>query len=331
MQNLASSPSPAPAPGGGPHSSVVGKVRLISAWVLFLSYFYMVPLEFSALQWERTREGLWRVTEAQTTDPLFLLLYLLWLGTTFLGAFLFLVTGLKDRFRYERTRIEESIGAQDLAYYFAWVQILSMGFLIPYGALSEEGGWLSIVAPFLPHVLMLLLALFMFRHRLRRIGFSGEPFRRWVAIAVAIAAGYLFVYYALDPWVTEPVARFFSLEIQSWREDSISQGVEQAARLGWIYAVGQVLLLGVIGPIAEEVMFRGLLMGAFLQRIGSVGAVLLSSAIFALFHVDVVFLAPLFVMGLILGTLYALFKNLWAPILFHILNNTVSVIYDLLG
>ncbi len=97
-----------------------------------------------------------------------------------------------------------------------------------------------------------------------------------------------------------------------------------------MFEAGQVLMIGMIGPIAEEVLFRGLLMGVLAKRVGIAAAVFLSSVVFALSHVDVAFLAPLFVMGLILGVLYAFFRNLWVPILFHMVNNTVSVVLDLL-
>lgn len=169
----------------------------------------------------------------------------------------------------------------------------------------------------------------MFRGRLSSLGFRSLPVRSWLQIVFIVGAAYAFIYFLLDPLVTEPVARAFSLEMTSWREDSISQGLTEAAGSGWMFAAGQVLMIGMIGPVAEEILFRGVLMGVLAKRVGVAVAVILSSALFALSHVDVAFLAPLFVMGLIMGIMYAYFKNLWVPILFHIVNNTVSVILDL--
>ncbi|PTX53089.1 membrane protease YdiL (CAAX protease family) [Melghirimyces profundicolus] len=310
---------------------VSGNIRLVAAWLLLLSYFYMIPVEFSALQWEKTGEGLWRITQGQSADPVFLIQYLLWMFLTFIGALMFIGAGFANGFSYERKGKEGPLTGGDLAYYFAWVQVSTVGFFIPYYAITEKDGWLSALAPYLPHAFMLGLALVLFRRCLPRLGFQVPPLRRWIGMMFAAAAGYLFVYYLLDPLVTEPVGRLFSLEMQSWREDSISGGIHQAVDLGWIYVVGQLLLIGVIGPAAEEVVFRGLLMGFLVKRLGVVASVILSSVVFALFHVDVVFLAPLFVMGLILGSLYVFFRNLWAPVLFHIVNNVLSVVFDLLG
>ncbi|SMO93463.1 CPBP family intramembrane glutamic endopeptidase [Melghirimyces algeriensis] len=323
------SPDFGPNPGNG---STVSKIRLGAAWILCLSYFYMIPLEFSALQWHKSNNGLWQVTEGTSPGSWFMIQYVLWMGITFLGVLLFLGTSLGEKFGYERNRRNETLRPRDLAYYFAWSQVLSLGFFILYDLLpGEMGGGLSTLLPYLPHLLMMALAFVLFRRCLGQVGFCGLPARHWLAMMFAVGVGYLFVYFLLDPLVTEPVARFFSLEIQSWREHSITDGINRAVSHGWIYAGGQLLLIGVIGPIAEEITFRGVLQGVLLPKVGKVASVLFSSTLFALFHVDVVFFAPLFVMGLILGTLYILFRSLWAPILFHILNNVVSVILDLVS
>ncbi|MFD1397699.1 CPBP family intramembrane glutamic endopeptidase [Kroppenstedtia eburnea] len=318
--------------GKGPDpdkNPVSAKLRLAAAWLLCFSYFYMIPMEFSSLEWEKTGEGLWRATEGGT-GLLVAVQLLLWLTGTLLVSILFLVTGLVGGFQYERKPGDGPLRGRDLAYYFAWVQVLTFASLFLFSPFAQDGGWISTFLPYFPHLLMVLLALFLFRGRLSSLGFRSFPGRRWLGICAAVGIAYAFIYFLLDPLVTEPVARIFSLDMTSWREDSISRGLAKAAGLGWVFGAGQVLMIGVIGPIAEEVLFRGVLMGVLAKRVGVAAAVFLSSAVFALSHVDVAFLAPLFVMGLILGILYAYFKNLWVPILFHIVNNTVSVVLDLL-
>lgn len=318
-----------PDPGRKP---VLVKIRLVAAWLLCFSYFYMIPIEFSALEWKKTGEGLWLVTEGGAPGPVFVIQLLLWMAGTFLAAVVFLVSGAVSGFYCERKLKGGSLQGGDLAYYFAWFQILTFSFLIVYPTFAvTEKGWLSTILPYFPHVLSLALAFLLFRSRLSILGFRSLPGRQWLGVLIAVGAGYAFVSFLLDPLVTEPVARALSLEMASWREDSISQGLSQAAEMGWVFGASQILLIGVIGPIAEEIMFRGLLMGVLAQRVGVAAAIFLSSAVFSLSHVDVAFLAPLFVMGLIMGTLYAVFRNLWVPILFHMVNNTVAVVLDLYG
>jgi uncharacterized protein len=308
---------------------VSAKLRLAAAWLLCFSYFYMIPMEFSSLEWEKTGEGLWRATEGGT-GPFLAVQLLLWMMGTLLVSILFLVAGVIGGFQHERRPGAGPLRGRDLAYYLAWVQVLTFGSLFFLSPFSKDGDWISTFLPYLPHLLMLLLALFLFRGRLSSLGFRSLRGRRWLGICAAVAVAYAFTYFLLDPLVTEPVARIFSLDMTSWREDSISQGLAKAAGLSWMFGAGQVLMIGMIGPIAEEVLFRGLLMGVLAKRVGIAAAVFLSSVVFALSHVDVAFLAPLFVMGLILGVLYAFFRNLWVPILFHMVNNTVSVVLDLL-
>lgn len=104
-----------------------------------------------------------------------------------------------------------------------------------------------------------------------------------------------------------------------------------AEQSGWLPLLSQGLLVALIGPVGEEVMFRGVLQQALAERIGQPVSILLTALLFTMFHVDVVMFAPLLVLGLILGILRAAFRSLWAPILFHVVNNSASVLLDLLS
>lgn len=147
----------------------------------------------------------------------------------------------------------------------------------------------------------------------------------------AVTGLYLLLFFFLDPLVTEPVARWFNLELVSWREDDISAGISQAMETGWLSVMLQWFIIGVVGPVGEEVIFRGLLMQVMWRKIGATFSIVCSSVIFALFHADVAFFAPLLTMGLVMGILYVWFRSLWAPILFHVVNNSVSVLLDIFG
>lgn len=81
------------------------------------------------------------------------------------------------------------------------------------------------------------------------------------------------------------------------------------------------LIGGIVGPIAEEVFFRGMLYG-FLRRWGILEAIILTSLIFVLAH-------PVFpgipatqvVGGLIFAVAYEVEGSLMVPITIHILGN----------
>jgi len=87
----------------------------------------------------------------------------------------------------------------------------------------------------------------------------------------------------------------------------------------------------VIGPVAEEFIFRGVLYPFFKQRSHPILAWFLVSFLFALVHWDLVAFSPLFLLALILTWLYELTDNLLAPIAAHALFNLAGVIIFYFG
>jgi membrane protease YdiL (CAAX protease family) len=82
-----------------------------------------------------------------------------------------------------------------------------------------------------------------------------------------------------------------------------------------------LLSVAVVAPIAEECFFRGLLLRSWSREYGAVGAVIASSLIFALLHVDVL---GGFVFAIVMCALYAKFQSIWAPTLVHAATNVVA-------
>lgn len=83
-----------------------------------------------------------------------------------------------------------------------------------------------------------------------------------------------------------------------------------------------LLYLCVLGPILEEILFRGMILKS-LEPFGKLSAIIVSSIFFAMFHMNLVQLpTPLF-MGLILGFVTIETHSIYPAILFHILNNTL--------
>lgn len=307
------------------------RIRWMSAWALCIAFFYLIPLEWAALEWELTEKGLWRITEKGEESILLAVFSLLWALFNLLAVFVFLVTGVRTRFAHERKGRLGAFSIGDVAFYFAWVECLITvvqlaELFIPAAFRGFVHQHLQLIAP---HSILILAFLFLFRGRYARYGLRGISSGGWLRMAAAAGGLYGLVYFFLDPWVTEPVARYFSLELISWREESIAREIGAAGQSGWAILLAHGLMVGVIGPIGEEFMFRGVLQQTLSERIGRPMGVFLVSLIFALFHVDVVMFAPLLAMGLILGILRVVFQSLWAPILFHVVNNSASVILDL--
>jgi len=93
-----------------------------------------------------------------------------------------------------------------------------------------------------------------------------------------------------------------------------------------------LLFVAFIGPILEEILFRGLFLNWFFphRRWLSIG---LSSVIFGTFHVDLssgqvdpIYWLSKILLGLVLALVYSRTKNLKASITLHILNNTLAAL-----
>ena len=90
------------------------------------------------------------------------------------------------------------------------------------------------------------------------------------------------------------------------------------------------LVLGVLAPTVEELIFRGLVYGYVEGRFGGVAALIVSSLLFASAHVEWIHMALVLPIGLLLGWVRMRSGSLWPTIAAHIANNCVAVIASFL-
>lgn len=89
-----------------------------------------------------------------------------------------------------------------------------------------------------------------------------------------------------------------------------------------------MLMIGVIAAIGEELIFRGLLQRLLHEMIKNIHvAVIITSILFSAFHFQFFSFLPRFVLGMILGYLMYYGRSIWYPMLAHFVNNTMGVIY----
>lgn len=90
----------------------------------------------------------------------------------------------------------------------------------------------------------------------------------------------------------------------------------------WLIVFGVVL----VAPIAEEIFFRGVVFNAWLREGGRRYAYIGSAALFAVIHVSLVSLIPIFILGLALAWVYERSGfTLLAPMAMHATVNGISV------
>ena len=80
----------------------------------------------------------------------------------------------------------------------------------------------------------------------------------------------------------------------------------------------------VLAPVFEELVFRGVLLPVLVSKVGKISGVLLSALIFALAHLSVGELPPLFVLGIGLGLMRLSSGRLFPCALMHSLWNGVT-------
>lgn len=94
---------------------------------------------------------------------------------------------------------------------------------------------------------------------------------------------------------------------------------------GWV----GILAIAVVGPVLEELLFRGAVTKVLLQKYSPTKAILFSALIFGIFHINPVQVVGASIIGLLLAWIYYKTASLIPCILIHILNNSLSVYLSL--
>ena len=84
-----------------------------------------------------------------------------------------------------------------------------------------------------------------------------------------------------------------------------------------------------VAPITEEYIFRGAILGNLLQSFGKKKSIFISSLLFSLLHFQPEVAGAIFVISLIISTIYLKYETIYIPIVFHIVNNSLKTIITL--
>ena len=128
----------------------------------------------------------------------------------------------------------------------------------------------------------------------------------FVTVLIASAFAQLYVYATHKPF---PLQRTIPLIRNAFQANPV------VAWLGIAFIISCV----------EEILFRGLLFGAFQKMWGITGAVLASSFLFVCVHLQIFGFLALFLLGLILAWARLRSGSLGLPILLHSLNNSIAM------
>lgn len=93
----------------------------------------------------------------------------------------------------------------------------------------------------------------------------------------------------------------------------------------------QYISIGLLIPICEELVFRGLIYKRLRIYMNASTAILTSAVFFGIYHGNLVQGIYGFLLGFCMAYVYEKFERLWAPIVFHVSANVFSLVLQTVG
>lgn len=161
----------------------------------------------------------------------------------------------------------------------------------------------------------LLPVLFIFAWR--RIHWKHLRFDKFEWNTLSLGCGLLIGSYVI---IILHNALLFLLGVDTQGENIVNLFAELDSPV-WFFIVGAVF-----APLVEEIFFRGFLFQGFRERYGWITAMLLSAAIFAVAHLDLVVLIPTFILGCLLAYVFHRSNSIWPGIILHFFVNSFGLL-----
>lgn len=179
----------------------------------------------------------------------------------------------------------------------------------------------------------LSLGVWFFALKRRHASWSALGFRPVLGRGLALTLGavllmipVLLLLLATEALVTSLIALVTGGYTNPQQQDIAPGGVLTFADFMWLFVT-----VAVIAPIAEELMFRGLVYRYLRGKTGVTVSALLSAALFAALHVKPILLPILFVVGLVLALVAERFDSIYPAIALHALNNGAALVLLYIG
>ena len=166
----------------------------------------------------------------------------------------------------------------------------------------------------LPDIVYLVTVLIIVR------GMGRDELRRifvWRNIPAAVFAGILVMFYGLQI-VKSELNNLFRMLFP----------VPEGIFAGWFYEPDNVILLIITGALfpgfSEEVFYRGILARRFYRAYSPIKAILLSAALFGIFHLNPWQAVNAFYAGIFYGWIYWRYKSIWPCMFAHAYHNVLA-------
>lgn len=166
---------------------------------------------------------------------------------------------------------------------------------------------------------------------LKDIGLVKKNIFRNILIGIIIVAPVLFLEYVTEEAVIKIGGIIAPSQAEHLRE---LQEIEHRGSIDiwpesmneYVKFAGVALLVVVLGPIGEEILFRGMIYTSLRKRRGKLASIILSSIFFAFVHGQFIHFFPIFLIALILAYLYENTGSIVSSITLHVSVNLFFVI-----
>ena len=107
-------------------------------------------------------------------------------------------------------------------------------------------------------------------------------------------------------------------------------GTVESVGSSWLDFALNLTATALAAAVGEELLVRGMLFPALSRKLGMIGAILVSSAFFAMLHGSPSSLPYTFIHGVVLCVIFVITGNLWASMAYHFTVNGYAVIVTFL-
>lgn len=210
------------------------------------------------------------------------------------------------------------LDAEDVAWLIVIVMLLFVGTAPLFAAL---GNWAAV-----PMQLLVLagppLALAYARTgsrtaTLETLGIRSAPRATWLgAVLIGIS------FWLVSVWAIIPLVELF-VDMKK-----AEQQLRESLKLDETPLALILFSVAVVPAVCEELLLRGAIARGLRRQLGVVGALVISSVLFGLMHVDLARLVPMIAFGLVLGLVTLTSDSCLPSMLVHLLNNGIVLVGD---
>jgi membrane protease YdiL (CAAX protease family) len=191
-----------------------------------------------------------------------------------------------------------------------WIAVILLSLVVAFLDLEVNAGLFIGLAE-----LMLLGPVWWFVLRKYRVGWDSVGLRAFKGSMLGLGCG-LMILSSLFNLIYSLFLALFDQQVQA----DLAPILAEVSSPWWLLLAGVV-----IAPVVEEIFFRGFVFSGLRTRYEWKKAAVISSALFALIHLQLTAIIPIFILGYIFAYLYHRSNSIWPAIVMHVSTNAIAL------